>query len=75
MITENISKEELHGLPRDTNIISDELLQVLSGVGRRDANNSIRKFSHSGITVEYLCVQIKRRKIKRDRRERGRQEQ
>ena len=27
--------------PRDTSTISDELQQVLDGVGRRDANNTI----------------------------------
>ena len=33
--------EGAHGLPRDTCTISDELQQVLYGVGRRDANNTI----------------------------------
>ena len=33
--------EGAHGLPRNTFTISDELQQVLYGVGRRDANNTI----------------------------------
>ena len=33
--------EVAHGLPRDTTTISDELQQVLDGVGRRDANKTI----------------------------------
>ena len=33
--------EGAHGLPRGTNAISDELQQVLHGVGRRDANKTI----------------------------------
>ena len=33
--------EVAHGLPRDTCTISDELQQVIYGVGRRDANNTI----------------------------------
>ena len=33
--------EGAHGLPRDTSTISDELQQVIYGVGRRDANNTI----------------------------------
>ena len=33
--------EGAHGLPRDTSTISDELQQVLHGVGRRDANKTI----------------------------------
>ena len=32
--------EGAHGLPRDTSTISDELQQVLHGVGRRDANKT-----------------------------------
>ena len=33
--------EGAHGLPRDTSTISDELQQVLYGVGCQDANNTI----------------------------------
>ena len=33
--------EGAHGLPRDTNTISDELQQVLHGVGRRDVTKTI----------------------------------
>ena len=33
--------EGAHGLPRDTSTISDELQQVLYGVGSQDANNTI----------------------------------
>ena len=33
--------EGAHGLPSDTCTISDELQQVLYGVGRQDANNII----------------------------------
>ena len=33
--------EGAHGLPRDTTNISDEIQQVLHGVGPRDANKTI----------------------------------
>ena len=33
--------EGAHGLPRDTSTISNELQQVLPGMGRRDANKTI----------------------------------
>ena len=33
--------EGAHGLTRDTTTISNELQQVLHGVGRRDANKTI----------------------------------
>ena len=33
--------EGTHGLPRDTNTISNELQQVIHGVGRRYANKTI----------------------------------
>ena len=33
--------EGANGLPRDTSTISDELQQVIQGVGRRDANKTI----------------------------------
>ena len=33
--------EGAHGLPGDTTTISNELQQVLHGVGRRDAQNAI----------------------------------
>ena len=38
---ETIEIEGAHVLPRDTTTISDELQQVLHGVGRRDANKTI----------------------------------
>ena len=41
--------EVAHVLPRDTNTISDELQQVLSGAGRQDANNSIKNIPRSGM--------------------------
>ena len=34
--------EGAHGLPRDTNTISDEIQQVIHGVGRWDANKTIK---------------------------------
>ena len=37
--------EFAHGLPRDTNTISDELQQVLHGVGRLDTNKTIESCS------------------------------
>ena len=46
--------EEAHGLPRDTNTIYDELQQVLHGVVRQVANNTITspsalRYSRRGI--------------------------
>ena len=40
-IVATIEIEGAHGLPRDTNTISDELQQVLHGVGRRYAKKII----------------------------------
>ena len=44
-IVSTTETEGARGLLRDNNTISDELQQVLSGVGRRDANNSIKTHS------------------------------
>ena len=40
-IAEKTEIEGANGLPRDTTTISDELQQVLHGVGCRDANKTI----------------------------------
>ena len=48
--------EGAHGLPRDTSTISDELQQVLHGVGRQDANISIKTNS----ALMYACRVIAR---------------
>ena len=40
-IVETTQLEGAHGLPRDTTTISDELQQVLHGMGRQDANKTI----------------------------------
>ena len=36
-----IEIEDAHGIQRDTTTISDELQQVLNGVGHHDANKTI----------------------------------
>ena len=55
-IVETTEIEGAHGLPRDNCTISDELQQVLDGVGRRDANNTITPDS----ALSYACRVIAR---------------
>ena len=51
-----IKIEGAHGLPRDTNTISYELQQVMHGVGRREANKTIKSCS----ALRYACRVIVR---------------
>ena len=46
--------EGAHGLQKDTNTISNELQQVLSGVGSQDANNSIK--THSALRYDHRLI-------------------
>ena len=48
--------EGVHGLPRDTNTISNELQQVMHGVGRQESNKTIKSRS----TIRYACRVIAR---------------
>ena len=48
--------EGAHGLPRDTNTISNELQQVMHGVGRRESNKTIKSRS----ALRYACIVITR---------------
>ena len=48
--------EGAHGHPRDTNTISDELQQVMHGVGRRESKKPIKSRS----ALRYACRVIAR---------------
>ena len=45
-----------HGIPRDNNTISNEIQQVMHGVGRRESNKTIK----SRFALRYVCIVITR---------------
>ena len=53
-IVETTEMEGAHGLQKDTNTISDELQQVISGMGSQDSNNIIK--THSALRYAHRVI-------------------